>query len=261
MKKDRRQTGGKMAEERRRVSLVTGSGSGIGRAVAVEEARRGHDVILHYGHNIRGAEETEKRIRELCPETKTLLVGADVSSEEEVKAMLKEAEQSFPVIDNLINNAGVTKDNLILRMSTEDFDEVISANLRGVFLLCKYLSRKMLKNHYGRIVNISSVTGVHGNAGQANYAASKAGIIGLSKSLAKEFAPREVTVNVVAPGFIETRMTEVLPEEVKAKMLSEIPLGRYGRPEDVAQAVSFFTEERTSYVTGQVILVDGGMGM
>ena len=188
-------------------------------------------------------------------------VQADVSTAEGCKKLFEEAVNAFGRVDVLVNNAGVTRDNLILRMSEEDFDAVLDANLKGAFLCCKEAARRMVRQRCGRIINLSSVVALRGNAGQANYCASKAGLIGLTKSLARELASRNVTVNAVAPGFIATDMTAVLPEAVQAEMVKDIPLGRVGQTEDVANAVAFFAAEQSSYLTGQVLCVDGGMAM
>lgn len=246
-------------EERRKLSLVSGASSGIGRAIAVREARAGRNLLINYAGNEEGAKETERLIHEAAPEAEVLLFRADVSEEEAVKEMVDAAVERFGAIDVLVNNAGITRDNLLLRMSAEDFDSVLRINLRSVFLLSKYVGKYMLKKRSGRIINISSVVGLHGNIGQVNYAASKAGIIGITKTLAREYAGRNITVNAVAPGFIETRMTETLPEKIKESMLSEIPLGRFGKPEDIANAVSFLASDESSYITGQTLLIDGGM--
>ena len=246
-------------EERRKLSLVSGASSGIGRAIAVREARAGRNLLINYAGNEEGAKETERLIHEAAPEAEVLLFRADVSEEEAVREMVDAAVERFGAIDVLVNNAGITRDNLLLRMSAEDFDSVLRINLRSVFLLSKYAGKYMLKKRSGRIINISSVVGLHGNIGQVNYAASKAGIIGITKTLAREYAGRNITVNAVAPGFIETRMTETLPEKIKESMLSEIPLGRFGKPEDIANAVSFLASDESSYITGQILLIDGGM--
>lgn len=246
-------------EERRKLSLVSGASSGIGRAIAVREARAGRNLLINYAGNEEGAKETERLIHEAAPEAEVLLFRADVSEEEAVREMVDAAVERFGAIDVLVNNAGITRDNLLLRMSAEDFDSVLRINLRSVFLLSKYVGKCMLKKRSGRIINISSVVGLHGNIGQVNYAASKAGIIGITKTLAREYAGRNITVNAVAPGFIETRMTETLPEKIKESMLSEIPLGRFGKPEDIANAVSFLASDESSYITGQILLIDGGM--
>ena len=241
-----------------RAALVTGAGRGIGRAIAVELARHGYHILVDYAGNASAAEETVA----LCQAegVDAFAVQADVSDEEAVKGLVKSALERFDRIDVLINNAGITRDNLMLRMSAEDFDLVIEKNLRGAFLMTKYVGKEMLHQRSGRIVNISSVVGVHGNAGQANYAASKAGLIGLTKTTALEYASRGITANAIAPGFIDTDMTKVLPEKVKEAMLQQIPLRQFGSPEDVAKAAAFLASDDARYITGQVLGVDGGMG-
>lgn len=239
-------------------AIVTGAGRGIGRAIAVELARHGYHILVDYAGNASAAEETVA----LCQAegVDAFAVQADVSDEEAVKGLVKSALERFGRIDVLINNAGITRDNLMLRMSAEDFDLVIEKNLRGAFLMTKYVGKEMLHQRSGRIVNISSVVGVHGNAGQANYAASKAGLIGLTKTTALEYASRGITANAIAPGFIDTDMTKVLPEKVKEAMLQQIPLRQFGSPEDVAKAAAFLASDDARYITGQVLGVDGGMG-
>lgn len=241
-----------------RAALVTGAGRGIGRAIAVELARHGYHILVDYAGNASAAEETVA----LCQAegVDAFAVQADVSDEEAVKGLVKSALERFGRIDVLINNAGITRDNLMLRMSAEDFDLVIEKNLRGAFLMTKYVGKEMLHQRAGRIVNISSVVGVHGNAGQANYASSKAGLIGLTKTTALEYASRGITANAIAPGFIDTDMTKVLPEKVKDAMLQQIPLRQFGSPEDVAKAAAFLASDDARYITGQVLGVDGGMG-
>ena len=241
-----------------RAALVTGAGRGIGRAIAVELARHGYHILVDYAGNASAAEETVA----LCQAegVDAFAAQADVSDEEAVKGLVKSALERFGRIDVLINNAGITRDNLMLRMSAEDFDLVIEKNLRGAFLMTKYVGKEMLHQRSGRIVNISSVVGVHGNAGQANYAASKAGLIGLTKTTALEYASRGITANAIAPGFIDTDMTKVLPEKVKEAMLQQIPLRQFGSPEDVAKAAAFLASDDARYITGQVLGVDGGMG-
>ena len=241
-----------------RAALVTGAGRGIGRAIAVELARHGYHILVDYAGNASAAEETVA----LCQAegVDAFAVQADVSDEEAVKGLVKSALERFGRIDVLINNSGITRDNLMLRMSAEDFDLVIEKNLRGAFLMTKYVGKEMLHQRSGRIVNISSVVGVHGNAGQANYAASKAGLIGLTKTTALEYASRGITANAIAPGFIDTDMTKVLPEKVKEAMLQQIPLRQFGSPEDVAKAAAFLASDDARYITGQVLGVDGGMG-
>ena len=249
-----------MSEEKlTRAAVVTGGSRGIGRAVCVALAKQGCNVVVNYCHGEAAAAETAALCKELGVEAVT--VQADVSTAEGCKKLFEEAVKAFGRVDILVNNAGVTRDNLILRLSEENFDTVLNANLKGAFLCCKEAARRMVRQRYGRIVNLSSVVGLRGNAGQANYSASKAGLIGLTKSLSKELAARKVTVNAVAPGFIDTDMTAVLPEAAKEALLKTIPMARLGQPEDVARAVAFFAADETAYVTGQVLCVDGGMAV
>ena len=249
-----------MSEEKvTRAAVVTGGSRGIGRAVCVALAKQGCNIIVNYCHGETNAQETVA----LCKAegVEAVAVQADVSTAEGCKTLFDAAVSAFGRVDVLVNNAGITRDNLILRMTEADFDAVLNANLKGAFLCCKEAARRMVRQRYGRIINLSSVVALRGNAGQTNYAASKAGLIGLTKSLARELASRNVTVNVVAPGFIETDMTAALPEAVRAEMEKGIPAGRAGRPEDVANAVAFFAAEQSSYLTGQVLCADGGMAM
>ena len=249
-----------MSEEKIiRTAVVTGGSRGIGRAVCVALAKQGCNVVVNYCHGEAAAAETVA----LCKAVgvSAVAVPADVSTAEGCKHLFEETVNTFGRVDLLVNNAGITRDNLILRMTEADFDAVLNANLKGAFLCCKEAARRMVRQRYGRIVNLSSVVALRGNAGQTNYAASKAGLIGLTKSLARELAGRNITVNAVAPGFIETDMTACLPEAVRAEMANSIPAGRAGRPEDVANAVVFFAAEQSSYLTGQVLCVDGGMAM
>lgn len=249
-----------MSEEKIvRTAIVTGGSRGIGRAVCIALAKQGCNIVVNYCHGEAAAAETVA----LCKAegTNAVAVQADVASAADCKRLFDEAAAAFGRVDILVNNAGITRDNLILRMSEEDFDAVLNANLKGAFLCCKEAARRMVRQRYGRIVNLSSVVALRGNPGQANYAASKAGLLGLTKSLARELASRNVTVNAVAPGFIETDMTAALPEAVRTEMAKGIPLGRPGNPEDVANAVAFFAAEQSSYLTGQVLCVDGGMAM
>ena len=240
-------------------ALVTGGSRGIGKAVCLELARQGANVAVNYAGRAQAAEEVAAACRELGVEA--FAVQADVADAAAVDAMVKEAAARFGRVDILVNNAGITRDKLALQMKEEDFDAVLDTNLKGAFLCMKAVYRPMMKQRYGRIVNLSSVVGLRGNAGQANYAASKAGLIGMSKSIAKELASRGVTVNLVAPGFIDTEMTAVLPEAAREALLKSIPMARLGQPEDVARAVAFFAAEESGYITGQVLCVDGGMAV
>ena len=242
-----------------KTAVVTGGSRGIGRAVCLELAAGGANVVLCYAGNEAAAQETVQAVEALG--AKALAVRCDVSDAVQVDALVKSAVEAFGRIDILVNNAGITRDNLLMRMSEADFDAVIAANLKGAFLCMKAASRLMLKQRYGRIVNLSSVVGLRGNAGQVNYAASKAGVIGMTKSLAKELASRGVTVNAVAPGFIETDMTAALSEAARSAAQGSIPMGHLGGPEDVARAVGFLASDDAAYVTGQVLAVDGGMAM
>ncbi|MBP3231202.1 3-oxoacyl-[acyl-carrier-protein] reductase [Anaerovibrio sp.] len=242
-----------------KTALVTGASRGIGRAIAIKLASEGASVAINYAGNAKAAEEVKSIIE--AAGGKAMLVQADVSSAESVEAMIKEVVEAFGGIDILVNNAGITRDGLLMRMKEEDWDAVINTNLKGVFYCTKAVSKLMMKKRAGRIVNMASVVGLTGNAGQANYAAAKAGVIGFSKTMAKELASRGITVNMVAPGYIDTDMTAVLSESVRETMVSGIPLGRAGTPEDVANAVLFLVSDDASYITGQVINVDGGMVM
>ena len=240
-------------------AVVTGATKGIGRAIAVKLASLGADIVINYRSSLEEAERLKEEIEN--PGVKTLLVKADVSIAEEAENLINEAKKCFGKVDILVNNAGIVKDNLILRMKMEDFSKVVDVNLKGTFNCLKYVSPIMLRQKKGKIINISSVVGIVGNAGQVNYAASKAGVIGMTKSLAKELGSRGIQVNAVAPGYINTAMTQGLNEKVKDEMLKVIPLKKFGEPEDVAKVVGFLASEDADYVTGQVIHVDGGMVM
>lgn len=242
-----------------KTAIVTGGSRGIGRAICVALAKEGANIVTCYAKGAAAAEETVAMCREYG--VQAVAVQADVAVPGEVEALFAEALKITGTIEILVNNAGITRDGLLLRMSDDDFNQVIDTNLRGVFYCMRAASKLMMKKRYGRIVTISSVVGVSGNAGQVNYAASKAGVIGMTKSLAKELGSRNVTANAVAPGFITTDMTEGLPDAVKEQMAKEIPLSRMGRPEDVADAVTFLVSDKASYITGQVLHVDGGMVM
>ena len=242
-----------------KVALVTGGSRGIGKAICIELAKLGTKVVVNYAANTNAAEE----VVAICNSynVEAIAIKADVSKAIESENLIKKVVENFGRIDILVNNAGITRDNLVLRMSEEDFDNVIDTNLKSAFLCAKHTARIMLKQRSGRIINISSVVGICGNAGQVNYAASKAGIIGLTKSLAKELASRNITVNAVAPGFIETDMTKALKEDSANTLLQGIPLNRLGDAKDVADAVVFLAGETASYITGHVLNVDGGMSM
>lgn len=242
-----------------KTAIVTGGARGIGRAICIALAKSGANVVTCYARSAEACEETIRMVEE-CG-VKGMCVKADVSNLEEITAMVDTVKKEFGTIDILVNNAGITKDNLIMGVSEEDFDAVIDTNLKGAFLFTKALSRTMLKQKGGRIINISSIVGVRGNAGQTNYAASKAGLIGLTKSVAKELGAKGITCNAVAPGFIETDMTASLPDSVKEATLASIPMKRLGQAEDVANLVAFLASDEAAYITGQVICVDGGMAV
>ncbi|MED0653712.1 3-oxoacyl-[acyl-carrier-protein] reductase [Anoxybacillus geothermalis] len=242
-----------------KIALVTGASRGIGRAVALELARQGASVVVNYAGSEAKANEVVEMIRSLGREA--IAVQADVARAEEVERLVKTALDQFGRLDILVNNAGITRDNLLMRMKEEEWDAVINTNLKGVFLCTKAVTRPMMKQRGGRIINIASVVGVIGNPGQANYVAAKAGVIGLTKTAARELASRNITVNAVAPGFITTDMTEALSEELKGEMLKQIPLARFGEPDDVARVVAFLASDAAGYMTGQTLHVDGGMVM
>ena len=245
-----------------KIALVTGGSQGIGKAVCLKLAQLGANIAVNYidfGNNKAIAEETQKELEALG--VKAMIVSADVSSFEDTEKMFAEVMEKFGRIDILVNNAGITKDNLMMRMKEADFDAVINVNLKGTWNCMKHVTRIMMKQKYGKIISMASVVGVMGNAGQVNYSASKAGVIGMTMSLARELASRGINVKAVAPGFIQTDMTAVLSDEVKADLAKNIPLGTLGTVEDVANTVAFLASDESKYITGQVIHVDGGMAM
>ena len=242
-----------------KIALVTGGSRGIGKEIALALAKEGNNIAISYGTNSEGAMEVVNEIKAYGVDG--IAVKADVSVSEDVKNLIKTVEDKLGTIDILVNNAGITKDNLLIRMTEEDWDNVMDVNLKGTFLCTKAVSRSMMKKRYGKIINITSVVGITGNAGQGNYAASKAGVIGFTKSMAKELASRGIRVNAVAPGLIKTDMTNVLTDEIKAEMLKMIPLNTMGNPEDIANLVVFLASEKSDYITGQIIKIDGGMAI
>ena len=244
----------------RKIALVTGGSRGIGRAVCVKLASDGMDIVFNYQNGTEAAMET----KELCEarDSRVHMVQADISVSADCEHLVKEAlEFGNGRIDVLVNNAGITRDNLLMKLKDKDLDDVLNVNLKGTFYMMREVSRIMLKQRYGHIVNMSSVVGVMGNAGQVNYAASKAAVIGMTKSLARELAGRKINVNAVAPGMIETAMTDAINETAREKIIADIPLGEIGKPEDVANLVAFLASDESRYITGQVICVDGGMAI
>ncbi len=241
------------------VAIVTGSSRGIGKEIALELARMGADIVVNDVSASEAAKEVVKEIESLG--RRAMVITADVSNNDEAKKLINTTVKEMGRVDILVNNAGITRDGLLLRMSEADFDSVINVNLKGAFNMIKHITPVMLKQRSGRIVNMASVVGLMGNAGQVNYCASKAGIIGMTKATARELGSRGITVNAVAPGFINTQMTEVLPEEVKKTYMTQIPLGRFGEVSDIAKTVGFLVSEGAAYITGQVISVNGGMYM
>ena len=242
-----------------KIALVTGGSRGIGRAICLELARRGANVAVNCAGSVQAAEETADTCRQLG--VQAMVIPADVADPAACEAMVQAVLDTFGRIDILVNNAGITRDNLALRIDEADYDAVLDTNLKGAFFCCKAAYRPMMRQRSGRIINLSSVVGLRGNPGQSNYAASKAGLIGLTKSLAKELAGRKITVNAVAPGFIETDMTSVLPQQARDALLQAIPMARPGQPEEVARAVAFLAGDDAAYITGQVLSVDGGMAV
>ena len=242
-----------------KIALITGAGRGIGRAIAIALAKEGAEVVINYN----GSEERAKEVKQTIEENggKASIYKCNVSDFTACEAMIKDIVKEYGHLDILVNNAGITKDNLILKMKEEDFDSVLNVNLKGTFNTIRHSARQMLKQRSGKIINISSVSGILGNVGQANYAASKAGVIGLTKTMARELGSRGITVNAIAPGFVDTEMTEVLSEEIRENACKQIILGRFGKPEDIANTAVFLASDKADYITGQVISVDGGMNV
>ncbi|MDY5576696.1 MAG: 3-oxoacyl-[acyl-carrier-protein] reductase [Lachnospiraceae bacterium] len=242
-----------------KIAIITGSGKGIGKEIALELAKGGAKCVINYASSAAGAEQTVNQIKEMGGDA--YAYKCDVSDYAEVEKMMADVLEHYGRIDILVNNAGITKDNLMLKMTEEDFEAVIDINLKGAFNCMKAVTKPMMKQRYGRIINITSIVGVIGNAGQVNYSASKAGMIGMTKSAARELASRNITVNAVAPGFIQTDMTDVLSDAVKEQLLNQIPMKKLGQTSDIANAVCFLADEKASYITGQVLNVNGGMAM
>lgn len=242
-----------------KIALITGAGRGIGRAIAIALAKEGAEVVINYN----GSEERAKEVKQTIEENggKASIYKCNVSDFVACEAMIKDIVKEYGHLDILVNNAGITKDGLIMKMKEEDFDSVLNVNLKGTFNTIRHSARQMLKQRCGKIINISSVSGILGNVGQANYAASKAGVIGLTKTMARELGSREITVNAIAPGFVETEMTGVLSEEIRENACKQIILGRFGKPEDIANIAVFLASDKADYITGQVISVDGGMNV
>lgn len=242
-----------------KIALITGAGRGIGRAIAIALAKEGAEVVINYN----GSEERAKEVKQTIEENggKASIYKCNVSDFVACEAMIKDIVKEYGHLDIMVNNAGITKDGLIMKMKEEDFDSVLNVNLKGTFNTIRHSARQMLKQRSGKIINISSVSGILGNVGQANYAASKAGVIGLTKTMARELGSRGITVNAIAPGFVDTEMTEVLSEEIRENACKQIILGRFGKPEDIANTAVFLASDKADYITGQVISVDGGMNV
>ena len=242
-----------------KIALITGAGRGIGRAIAIALAKEGAEVVINYN----GSEERAKEVKQTIEENggKASIYKCNVSDFVACEAMIKDIVKEYGHLDILVNNAGITKDGLIMKMKEEDFDSVLNVNLKGTFNTIRHSARQMLKQRSGKIINISSVSGILGNVGQANYAASKAGVIGLTKTMARELGSRGITVNAIAPGCVDTEMTEVLSEEIRENACKQIILGRFGKPEDIANTAVFLASDKADYITGQVISVDGGMNV
>lgn len=242
-----------------KIALITGAGRGIGRAIAIALAKESAEVVINYN----GSEERAKEVKQTIEENggKASIYKCNVSDFVACEAMIQDIVKEYGHLDILVNNAGITKDGLIMKMKEEDFDSVLNVNLKGTFNTIRHSARQMLKQRSGKIINISSVSGILGNVGQANYAASKAGVIGLTKTMARELGSRGITVNAIAPGFVDTEMTEVLSEEIRENACKQIILGRFGKPEDIANTAVFLASDKADYITGQVISVDGGMNV
>ncbi|MGB4439487.1 MAG: 3-oxoacyl-[acyl-carrier-protein] reductase [Sedimentibacter sp.] len=242
-----------------KTAIITGASKGIGAAIALKLNELGYNLVLNYRSNTSSMEELINNF--VNKETKNVIVKCDISNYDDAKKLIEEAYDNFGTVDVLINNAGITKDNILPLMTEDEFDQVIDTNLKGTFNCCKHIAKRMIQQKHGRIVNISSVVGLAGNAGQVNYAASKAGVIGMTKSIARELGKKNVLVNAIAPGFIQTEMTDKIPEDIKNEMIKNIPLQRLGKPSDIADAVEFLISDKAAYITGQILSVNGGYYM